>query len=134
MKKRYHHSYATDGSYLYSSEKHEIKTDPANWEIKHFYLSSAGAVAIMEYQHRHKGELLKQTFFETIVAGRVYRMTINAVGFSDRSLKMYAANFIKRSIGKDFEKNIAPRLPCPQIEINTVSVDNCSSKFDLFMG
>jgi hypothetical protein len=129
MKKKYHNSYATDRTYLYSSGKRESKTDPGNWEIKHFYLSNAGAVAIMEFQHRHKGKLLKQTFFETIVAGRVYRMTIDAVGFSDRSLKMYAANFIKHSIGKDFEKNIAPRFPCAPIEFNTVRVDNSEPNY-----
>jgi hypothetical protein len=99
MKKNWSKVYTQQYACLSKGVKH-IGTDGKNWSRDSFMLHPFGVVGITEWDYGRPDGQHIQTEFQTVLEGRRYRMTINEVDMSDRSLKTRAGKFLREALQK----------------------------------
>jgi hypothetical protein len=93
MKKKYHKPYKLHWSPLYGGAK--VDHGEGSWNKQYTYATAAGMVAISVYVWNGR-EHQETTEFLTIHEGRYYRMTMDYAETNERSLKLYASNYLKK--------------------------------------
>ena len=74
-------------------------SDTTHWYRYHTCFLPLGVVLITELHYRRPNDTLhSQTEFETVINSLRYRMTVNKVELSERSLKILAGKFIKEAM------------------------------------